>query len=447
MSAESAGWCQNEMTMSLRNRLTFWFTCLLTVVGIGGGIVAYVMARQEPDSFLDDQLRQIAIYAGDTASASGDPSNASTIDAGDIIVVQVWDGANHAIRTTPEGFDLPRQRATGFSDLMLRDERWRSYTLSGKDRTVQVSQRAAVRDELALNAVWTAMLPSLLLIPLGWLVVRWLVGRMLHPIDRIADDLNRRGPMQFAMPSLTEVPVEVLPLVRAMNEALARLREAIGFQRRFISDAAHHFRTPLTALRLQIGSLKANPAAGREEVIADMELGVRRMSTLTNQLLVLARSETPQEPVISQTATGAASTVREVIAAVLPLAREKGIELAMGGETDPQIRADRDALVTLLSNIADNAVRYGNPCGRVEFSVASAGCEVVIEVADTGPGLPEEMLNEVFKRFFRHDDKHEGSGLGLSIARALADRLNGSISLKNRADRSGLIATIRLPAA
>ena len=431
--------------MSLRNRLTFWFTCLLTVVGLGGGVLAYVMARQDPDSFLDDQLRQIAMYAGDTASPSSDPSKTS-IDASDIIVVQVWDAGNHAIRTTPEGFELPRQLLTGFSDLTLRDERWRSYTLAGKDRTVQVSQRAAVREELALYAAWTAMLPSILLIPLGWLVVRWLVGRMLRPIDRIADDLNRRGPMQFTTPSLTEVPIEVLPLVRAMNEALARLREAIVFQRRFISDAAHHFRTPLTALRLQIGSLKANPAAGHEEVIADMELGVRRMSTLTNQLLVLARSETPQEPVISQTTTAAASAVREVIAAVLPLARQKGIELAMRGEADPQISADRDALVTLLSNIADNAVRYSDCCGRVEFSVSSAGREVIIEVADTGPGLPEDMLNEVFKRFFRHGDKDEGSGLGLSIARALTDRLNGSISLKNRKDGSGLIATITLPA-
>jgi two-component system OmpR family sensor kinase len=446
MSAESAGWCLNEMTMSLRNRLTFWFTCLLTIVGVGGGIVAYVMARQDPDSFLDDQLRQIAIYAGDTASPSGDPLNTS-IDASDIIVVQIWDGSNRTIRTTPEGFDLPRQPSTGFSDLTLRDERWRTYTLAGKGRTVQVSQRAAVREELALNAASTAMIPSILFIPVGWLVVRWLVGRMLRPIDRIADDLNRRGPMQFTMPSLAEVPVEVLPLVRAMNEALARLRESIAFQRRFISDAAHHFRTPLTALRLQIGSLRANPAADRQEVIADMELGVRRMSTLTNQLLVLARSETPQEMAISEAAIPAGSAIREVIAAVLPLAQEKGIELAMCGETDPQIRGDRDALVTLLSNIADNAVRYGNPGGRVEFSVSTSADKVVVEVADCGPGLPEDMLNEVFKRFFRHNDQDEGSGLGLSIARALADRLNGSISLTNRTDCSGLIATIRLPVA
>jgi two-component system OmpR family sensor kinase len=99
----------------------------------------------------------------------------ASIDASDIIVVQVW-GGNRAIRTTPEGFDLPRQASTGFSDLTLRDERWRTYTLAGKDRTVQVSQRAAVRDELALNAAWPAMIPSILLIPIGWLVVRWLVG-------------------------------------------------------------------------------------------------------------------------------------------------------------------------------------------------------------------------------------------------------------------------------
>jgi signal transduction histidine kinase len=268
---------------------------------------------------------------------------------------------------------------------------------------------------------------------------------MLRPIDHIADDLNRRGPMEFTAPPLAEIPVEVISLVRAMSEALARLREAIAFQRRFISDAAHHFRTPVTALRLQIGSLKANPTANHREVLADMELGVRRMSTLTNQLLALARSESPQEGAVSETAIPVASVIREVIAAVLPLAREKGVELAMRTESDPYVRADRDALVTLLSNITDNAVRYSNPGGRVEFSVQNTGDEVVIEVADSGPGLPEEMLTEVFKRFFRHNDSEEGSGLGLSIASALADRLNGSISLKNRKDRSGLIAIVRLP--
>ena len=432
--------------MSLRNRLTFWFTCLLTIVGIGSGIVAYVMARQDPDSFLDDQLRQIALYAGDVANAPDPPLEAS-IEASDIIVVQVWDGNNRAIRTTPEGFDLPRQPSTGFSDLTFRDERWRSYALAGKQRTVQVSQRAAVREELALNAAWTAMIPSILFIPVGWLVVRWLVGRMLRPIDRIADDLNRRGPMQFTAPPLTEIPEEVIPLVRAMNEALERLREAIAFQKRFISDAAHHFRTPLTALRLQIGSLKTSPAANHREVIADMELGVRRMSTLTNQLLMLARSEAPQEADGSEAAISVASAIREVIAAVLPLAQEKSVELVMRSEADACVRADRDALVTLLCNITDNAVRYSNPGERVEFSVKTIEDRVVIEVADNGPGLPEEMLSKVFQRFFRHNEQDEGSGLGLSIAQALADRLNGSVSLKNRGDGSGLIAVIRLPLA
>jgi signal transduction histidine kinase len=238
-----------------------------------------------------------------------------------------------------------------------------------------------------------------------------------------------------------------MSLVRAMNEALQRLREAIAFQRRFISDAAHHFRTPLTALRLQIGSLKASPAADHPEVIADMELSVRRMSTLTNQLLVLARSETPQELAISETALPVMSAIREVIATVLPLAQQKGVEFAMRSQTDAQVRGDRETVVTLLCNIADNAVRYGNPGGRVDFSVLTVGDQVAIEIADGGPGLPEEMLSEVFKRFVRHNDQDEGSGLGLSIARALADRLNGSIALKNRSVGSGLIAVITLPMA
>ena len=123
------------------------------------------------------------------------------------------------------------------------------------------------------------------------------------------------------------------------------------------------------------------------------------------------------------------------------------MELAMRSERDATVRADRDALVTLLSNVADNAVRYSGPGTRVEFSIHTMDDRVVMEVADNGPGLPEEMLTEVFKRFLRHNDTEEGSGLGLSIARALAGRLGGSILLQNRTDGSGLIATISLPLA
>jgi two-component system OmpR family sensor kinase len=436
---------QAGMTMSLRNRLTFWFSCLLTIVGIGSGIVAYELARLDPDSFLDDQLRQIAIYAGDRADSAADPSKLS-IDASDIIVVQVWDAANRTIRTTPQGFDLPKQSTTGFSNVTLRDEAWRTYTLVGPDRTVQVSQRAAVRDEIALNAAWTAMIPSLLLIPIGWLVVRWLVGRMLKPIVHLADELNNRGPLQFSAPPLAEIPVEVLPLVRAMTEAFARLHEAILLQRRFISDAAHQFRTPLAALRLQIGNLSAGSAADRQEVVADMNIGVRRMSTLVNQLLALARSESPQQTAAAETEVSLAAAMREVVAAILPLAQDKGVELAMREDTDACIIARPDDVITMLSNVVDNAVRYNRPGGRVELSATSEGDQAVVAVSDNGPGLPEDMLTAVFGRFVRNSDTEEGSGLGLAIAAAIAGRLGGSISLTNRTD-SGLSAVITLPRA
>src|SRR4030081_2485167 len=110
MSAGSAGWWQNDRMMSLRNRLTFWFTCLLTIVGVGGGIVAYVMARQDPDSFLDDQLRQISIFAVRVRTPSSDAVSPPT-DASGVVVVQGWDGDNRMIPPTPEGFALPRQAA------------------------------------------------------------------------------------------------------------------------------------------------------------------------------------------------------------------------------------------------------------------------------------------------------------------------------------------------
>jgi two-component system OmpR family sensor kinase len=430
-------------TVSLRGRLTLWFTILLIAMGLIGGIAAYLITRNDPDRLVDDQLRQIALNLGDLTGIVAGPARAR-IDRNDVVAVQVWDAAGHVLRVTPPGIALPRQAGTGFSEPTSGGERWRTYTLAGPERTIQVSQRLAVVQEIALGAAWQAIAPVLLLIPLSWLLVRLLVARILRPLDALARDLEDRAPDVRAPLAAPGIPGEVAPLVAAVNATLARLAEALAVQRRFVSDAAHQLRTPLTALRLQVGNLRRASAEHDPDLLDDMERGLKRMSTLTAQLLALARAEAPSaEP---GTASLSAA-IDEAITATAPLATARKIAVMVAPETEIEVAVAPHELTVLFTNLIGNAVRYTTAGGRVEIRLEPGGDSVAVEICDTGPGLPEDVLDRVFERFTRHAEDGEGTGLGLAIVRAIADRVDARVSLRNRGGAGGLVARVELKRA
>jgi two-component system OmpR family sensor kinase len=429
---------------SLRTRLSAWFTILLIMSGLLGGLGAYIAAQQDPDNFLDDQLRELALdVIGSVDDLDQFP--APPLKASDMIVVQTWDADGRLLKTFPPGLDLPRQSKTGFSDFDAASERWRSYTWVLDDGTVQVSQRASVRQELALRAALPAILTILLLIPMSWLLVRWLLGRLLHPVDKLTRQLRARASQSTQVLAASDVPSEIAPLVDAMNEALRRVGETLAAQHRFVSNAAHQLRTPLTALRLQVRNLNRLPSStGASEVLADMEIGLRRMSILTSQLLALARAEAPRlvqppQPVVL------ADVLQEAIAGVLPVAESKMITLVAAPCAPLRIEADRDDLLTLFSNLVDNAVRYTPCAGQVDVAVRAADGMTIVEIGDTGPGLPDELLGQVFDPFVRGTDSQEGTGLGLAIVKAIATRIGARVFLHNRSGGSGLLVRVEVP--
>ncbi|WP_414473548.1 sensor histidine kinase [Microvirga sp. M2] len=431
---------------SLRKQLTMWFTLLLISFGLAGGVGAYIVAQQDPDNFLDDQMRGIALdvvgSVDDLAQMPAPPLNAS-----DMIVVQAWDPDGRLLKSFPPNFDLPRQTKTGFSSFTTPQGGWRSYTWVLDDGTVQVSQQALVRRELALKAALPALVTTFLLIPISWLLVRWVVGRILSPVDHLTRDLLARRPDSTQQLSSSDLPGEIVPLVGAMNEALSRVRIMLTAQRQFVSNAAHQLRTPLTALRIQVRNLRqlGNPT-GAGGMLDEMELGILRMSALTSQLLVLARAETL--PVLDVPAPVPLSEVlQEAIACLIPQAESKEITISSAEMAPIPIKAERHDLEMLFSNLLDNAIRYTPRGGHVDLSFRSEDGTVIVEIADTGQGIPEELLPRVFDPFVRGTGDQEGTGLGLSIVKALAARAGAQVQLANRTDRSGLVARVELPIA
>jgi two-component system, OmpR family, sensor kinase len=431
---------------SLRKQLLNWLVLLLTLAGTAGGIGAYYLARQEPDSFLDNQLRQIALFVGDNPGIDRWKSDPN-FDPEEEITVQIWPAAGKPIKSSSDNFTLEKQQNTGFANVEAGGELWRTYTLNTGARTVQVAQRANVRDELAANSALRTIAPILVLIPLSWLVVGWVTSRVLRPLDGLAKQVvDRPAGKSEPLPTIG-VAVEILPFITSINALLARQHELMEIRQRFISDAAHQLRTPLTALRLQVSNLAHNQSKmQRAELMADMTRGLKRMTDMTAQLLKMARADQKADWT-KVSPNDVLEIAKDVIGESLPLADSRNIDVGLSG-VQAMVLCDRADTKTMIANIVDNAIRYASPGGQVDLAVSSDGGMVKIAITDSGPGMAEADILFAFDRFARFSDANqEGSGLGLAISKSIAEQHNGSIELANKGQGGGLVVTIALPLA
>jgi two-component system OmpR family sensor kinase len=429
---------------SVRHTALVWMTLLLTAVGAVAVVISYQLARNEAASFLDGQLRQIALNAGEGLPEIAGPPVEH--DPEDDFSIEIWNAAGELLRASPATIILPRQSAVGFSTINADHEDWRIYTSADDRRTVQVAQRMSVRHEIAERAAIESAAPILLVIPLAWLVIGWSLGRVLGQLTKLARTIAERGADSKEPIPTAGVPQEVTPLVEAMNILIGRLQHALDQQRRFVSDAAHELRTPLTALHLQIQNL-GTAATRKNEPSSTSELscGIRRASALLDQLLRMARFDTPVE-VAQRQRIDLAELLTACVADHIHIASTNGVDLGITARERALILAVPAELKILLGNLIDNAVRYTPNGGTVDVSLRCQDEGAAVEVADTGCGVSECDLPKLFDRFFRVAPPHiEGSGLGLAIVDAIAKRNGLSVRIENRRDRTGLLARVSFP--
>jgi signal transduction histidine kinase len=287
----------------------------------------------------------------------------------------------------------------------------------------------------------------LAVIPMLALLVWFIVGRALAPLAGVAATLRQRSPTSLDPLPAQQLPEEVAPLVASLNDLLARLGSAFGLQRRFAADAAHELRTPLTALGLQIQLLeRATDDAARAAAIARLKDGVKRATRLVQQLLTLARLE-PDAAEQRFAPLRLADVARRTAAEFAPIAEAKPVALTVEADDAVQANAAEESLGLLAANLVDNAIRYALPDGRVVVRARREGTDAILEVADDGPGIPPEERGRVFDRFYRGAGvEAPGSGLGLSIARQVADLHGGRLEIGDGLDGRGVAFRLRLPA-
>jgi signal transduction histidine kinase len=429
--------------ISLRTATASSLAILFTAIAAVVGATSYLSTMRESGDFLDLQQRQIARYVGDLTFIAPGEAALPPHDSEDDYVIEVTYADGRPAKTSDPSVVIPDQPATGFSEFSDRNGQWRVFSLVTPGRTVQVAQQVVVRRELAADAAARAILPFLVAIPLSWLLVALVAGRIFGSLERLGDEISRKATTDVEPLDLSTMPREVWPFVRSMNELISRLGVALRRQQMFLSDAAHELRTPLSALTLQIGNLSHHRGADLEERLTDLRAGARRVSALTDKLLKISRYE-GQNPASTPAWLDLSEVVKDVVSGLLVSAEDKQVDLGFSGLAEnARVRVDLDDLRTLCETLVDNAVRYTPEGGAVDVTVTGGSSPLLI-VADNGPGVAPEELPRLTERFFRGSSGGEGTGLGLAIVHAICVRQGLSLQLQNRAE-GGFLVQIGFP--
>ncbi|MFM0509238.1 sensor histidine kinase [Paraburkholderia sp. RL17-373-BIF-A] len=424
---------QGKQSRSLTWQLSAWIGCVIVGVGVIACGLSFAFAFQEARELQDGQLNEIATLIDSRALEFGGsrPLIESSQHKDVKVVIDRLNGEATGFAQAA-GLIVPNTLTDGFHDMEDNGQRWRVNirTLRSGER-IALAEPSALRDEIARDGAMRTLVPMLILLPGLGVVIVVIVRTKLGPLSRLANVVDQQTDVSLEPLSEDGITNEALPFVRSINRLISRLREAISLQRRFVASAAHELRSPLAALSLQaenLGTTITSPDA-RERLTA-FQSGLRRTHRLVEQLLTLARSE--QRGLEQPTRVSLRAVATDVINSTIDMAREKDIDLGFEHFEEVDAVVDVSSLTVVLRNLVDNAVRYTPVGGRVDVSVVQSGDEVVFEVADSGPGIPEHELAHVLEPFYRLDHSAQsGSGLGLSIVSEIARRAGARLVLTN----------------
>ncbi|MFT3954417.1 MAG: ATP-binding protein [Piscinibacter sp.] len=429
MKSEARDW-------SLRTRLLLIAALASLATLLAGGAAMYWAAAREDDRLLDSRLEDLARTVlsfseheiteiiGEGRTELMHTETAATL--GSRYRYQIWTRHGHILlhsyKASPTQPMAPL-RQLGFSTVPIDGEDYRVFAMEGNggEMVIQVAECLDER-ESAIGIVSLYFL-SFLLLPfaLVFTVTWWLMRRSLRAIDTSAAQLSERSPIDLTPLVADNPPVELKPMIGAINALFERINKTLSLERGFTSVAAHELRTPLAGLRAQ-AQIAATARSPEElaEALASVMKGVDRAAHLLDQLLDLARMESVahQAQGLSR-AVDVAVVYESVLHDLGKLAERRGLRLE-SAFTERSIVAMELGMLLLVRNLVGNAIRYTPAGGKVSISTRREGDSVTLTVDDSGPGIPPESRSRVFERFDRLDVQgSDGVGLGMSIVQSV----------------------------
>jgi two-component system sensor histidine kinase QseC len=445
---------------SLQGRLLVLVTGVVAAVWLVASALTWHDARQEIDHLLDSHLAQAAALLVMQQAQAADDDEA--LDAPVLhpyapkVVFQVFHNGQlgmHSANAPSRPMVPPRERSvSGFWTVQIEGKAWRVFATPGAqpDVEIYVGERIDSRTSILLAVMRSALWPMAVALPVLALVTWWAVRRGAAPLRDLGRMLGRRDPLALDPVQMNRAPQEMQPMLDALNRLFDRIRAVLDAERRFTADAAHELRTPIAAIKAQAQVAMAEADAGlRRHALSGVLEGCERAVHLVDQLLLLSRLEAGALTDDSG-AVDLGAVAKQVIADIAPqsLARLQRLELDAPGHC--VVIGNEVLLASLIRNLVDNAVRYSPIRARIEVSVHSRDGRVMLEVEDSGAGLPDDDLQRLGQRFFRaRDSEQSGSGLGWSIVRRIANVHGAAVDVGRSRALGGLrvevcwIATIQ----
>jgi two-component system sensor histidine kinase QseC len=450
------------MIRSIRYFLLISLLLSITIASTINGIGNYLLDEQVIQPYLDAQLMRIASLieilnqstTGANTQTRSDIINylltTQPID-GQKFFFQVWDKNDKLLMRSNTELNLSFHDApAGFSDRVIQNNDWRIFSIIDPNSHVKivVAELYNLRRELADDIARSNANILLITYPVFGILVWFSISIALRSITRVTNEISNRASTYLEPVQLTEIPVEIKPLVAELNELFIRLKLAFERNKRFAADAAHELRTPLAALKTHVQvALKSNEAAEKKKAFQKVIESVDRSSHVVAQLLTLSRLG-EEEALVDIKPLDLHKLATEILAYLAPHALEKNVEIEL---TEPPakpaiILGNDTALGILIRNVVDNAIRYTPPGGEVIVSIIEEEGRIILRVTDTGGGIPVELRERVFERFYRIlGTKASGSGLGLAIVSQISALHHAEISLSTPANGIGLQFDVAFP--
>lgn len=426
------------MTRSIQRHLTKTIVVAMIVAALAAAAASFGFVYVEAREFQDDLLKQVAGIVARRGPPQAPGKTAGSIGADPDGRLSIWRMPGDA---PPVWWKQSLKE--GWHTVASAGEELRVYVDEGDDAVLTVvAQPTEARDEIATHSAVRAFLPFFLLVLLVPLLVLRIVRRELAPVNQMADWLDAQPVDRLGPIANSHTPDEIAPFVAAINRLIERANAMLQQQRRFVADAAHELRSPLTALMLQAQNLrKADSLDAVRQRVEPLQEGIERARRLTEQLLNLARAQSGEAAAVM---VDLRALARDLVAEYLPAAELRQIDLGFAQAVPLAVAANPELLRQVLRNGLENALKYAPNGGEVSIRITRQGADAVFEIIDDGPGVPESERERVFDSFYRgRGAEGQGSGLGLAIARESAAKLGGSISLGEREGAAGLVFIYR----
>lgn len=338
----------------------------------------------------------------------------------------------------------------GFRFVNFHSYRWHVLVTPSADKASWfiVAERDDQRYRLAESMILQAVYPMVLAIPIIGLIIWWVLGLGLKPIASLARELRQREATDLHSLDQHDMPIELAQLAQSANDLLRRLDASFAREKRFSGDAAHELRTPIAALKIHCENLlhELQPAP---DSVMKLKIGIERMSYLVEQILLLNRTA-PDHFMGNFEIVNLTQLTKQAIVDQSEALELKRHLIEFDGD-ECWVSGDRAALTSLLNNLLGNAIKYTPEAGRIAVNTWLRGRDVVLEVMDNGPGIPDAERARVFDRFYRlggdrHNSKTPGCGLGLSIVQQVVNLHAAHIALTQSRFGQGLLVMVTFAA-